>query len=146
MNDVRKIRLDSGLTQEQLAARSGVAQPNIAAYETAKRRPSAKMLGRLRRAAAPLPHEILEVKRGDLLKLAKQHKMSNVRVFGSTSRHTDTPESDIDLLVDVPPKTGLMKLSAFALEAEALLGVKVDIVTDGGLRQDHPIRNEAVPL
>lgn len=39
-----------------------------------------------------------------------------------------------------------MTISAFALAAEQMLGVRVDIVTEGGLRSGHPIRDEAVPL
>ena len=146
MNPVLKIRTDAGLTQDELAARSGVAQPNIAAYESGRRRPSSAMLARLHRAAAPLPHEVLDAKRSDLLAIAAKHQMTNVRLFGSAGRGTDTAGSDIDLLVTAPPKAGLMKISAFALDVERLLGVKVDILTEGGLRADHPIRREAVAV
>jgi predicted nucleotidyltransferase len=146
MNGVLEIRRAAGLTQDELAARSGVAQPNIAAYESGRRVPSAPMLERLRRAAAPLPHEVLTAKRSDVLRLAAKYQMSNLRLFGSASRGTDTPDSDIDLLVTTLPRTGLMTISAFALDLERLLGVKVDIVTEGGLRPDHPIRREAVAL
>lgn len=146
MTEVLAIRRAAGLTQDQLAARSGVAQPNIAAYETGRRKPSLTMLARLRRAASPLPHEVVAAKRSELLDLAAKYHLTHVRLFGSASRGTDTPGSDVDLLVRVPPKTGLMTLSAFALEAERLLGMKVDLVTEGGLRADHPIRREAVAL
>lgn len=146
MNEVLSIRSAAGLTQSQLAARSGVAQPNIAAYESGRRRPSASMLRRLRQAASPLAHEVLDARRSELLRIAHEHDVSDVRVFGSVLRRTDAPGSDVDLLVSVPPRTGLMKISAFAQDVEALLGVPVDVVTDGGLRPDHPIRLEAVPL
>lgn len=146
MNSVLKIRTDAGLTQDELAARSGVAQPNIAAYESGKRRASAAMLERLRRAASPRPHEVLEAKRSELLEIAARYQMTNVRLFGSASRHTDTRDSDIDLLITPPPKIGLMTIAAFALELEGLLGVKVDIVTEGALGVDHPIRREAVAV
>lgn len=146
MNAVLEIRRAAGLTQDELAVRSGVAQPNIAAYETGRRTPSPAMLARLRRAVSPLPHEVLAAKRSDVLGLAEKYHLTNVRLFGSASRGTDTPDSDIDLLVQAPPKTGLMTISSFALDVERLLGVKVDIVTEGGLRADHPIRHEAIAL
>lgn len=146
MNAVREFRDASGLTQDQLAERSGVAQPNIAAYEAGRRRPSAAMLERLRHAAAPLPHDILRAHRADVLELADQHGLDDVRVFGSTARGTDTSGSDIDLLVAARKGTGLMAVTAFALAAEDLLGVEVDVVTEGGLRPDHPIRDAAVAL
>lgn len=146
MNEVLEIRRARGLTQDQLAARSGVAQPNIAAYESGRRKPSVRMLARLRSAASPLPRETLAAKREELLALARAHHLAKVRVFGSVSRGDDSPESDIDLLVEAPPGTGLMAISAFALDAERLLRARVDVVTDGGLRPDHPIRRKAVAL
>ena len=56
---VRDLRAAAGLTQDELATRSGVAQPNIAAYETGQRTPSAAMLNRLRSAAKPRPSVVL---------------------------------------------------------------------------------------
>ncbi len=41
----------------------------------------------------------------------------------------DTEESDLDLLVDPSPVTSLMDLAALQVEAEALLGMRVDVVT-----------------
>ena len=146
MSEVREIRLAAGLTQAELAARSGVAQPNIAAYEAGRRRPSSAMLARLRAVARVLPHEALAAHRAEVLAIAARHGIEHVRVFGSVSRGSDTADSDLDLLISVPPGTGLMTISAFALEVEALLGEKVDVVSEGGLRADHPIRLEAVPL
>lgn len=146
MNVVREIRVKAAMTQDELATRSGVAQPNIAAYESGKRRPSATMLERLRRSATALPHDIVQARRGDLLRLAERHGMLDLRLFGSTARGVDASGSDVDLLVRVPPRTGLMAVSAFALDAERLLGLPVDVVTEGGLRVDHPIRRRAVPL
>jgi predicted nucleotidyltransferase len=146
MNPVLEIRTQAGLTQDQLAARSGVAQPNIAAYESGRRVASEAMLERLRRAASRLPHEAVEANRDALLAIATKHGLSNVRLFGSAMRRTDTPESDVDLLVAAPQGTGLLAISAFAMEVEELLRSQVDIVTEGGLRADHPIRREAVPL
>ena len=46
---LRQARLKAGMTQEELAARSGVAQPNIGAYETGRRKPSAAMVHRIMR-------------------------------------------------------------------------------------------------
>lgn len=146
MNEVCELRTAAGLTQAELARRSGVAQPNVAAYESGRRRPSAAMLARLRRAASPLPREALARRRDELVEVAARHVMRDVRVFGSVSRGTDTSVSDVDLLVDPPATAGLLELAAFALEVEDLLGFPVDLVTEGGLRPDHPIRAEAVPL
>ncbi|QGF24122.1 helix-turn-helix domain-containing protein [Raineyella fluvialis] len=145
-NPVRELREAAGLSQAELAERSGVAQPNIAAYEAGRRRASAAMLERLRKAARPLPHDALAVHRDELVALAHSYGLSNIRVFGSAARGTDRPGSDLDILVSRAPGTGLMTLAAFAERASDLLGVEVDVVTDGGLRVDHEILTSAVAV
>ena len=44
---IRSLRLAGGLTQADLAARVGIAQPNLAAFESGARRPSLYTLGLL---------------------------------------------------------------------------------------------------
>lgn len=141
---LRGRRERAGLSQAQLAQRSGVAQPNIAAYETGRRTPSAAMLARLHTAMRPLPHEALEQHRDELKELAARYGLSNVRVFGSAGQNTDTTQSDLDILVTRAPSVGLLTIAEFSLAAEQLLGVPVDVVTDGGLPADHPILHSAV--
>jgi len=92
----------------------------------------------------PLPHEALERHRDAFLALATQYGLSNVRVFGSVGQGTDTPQSDLDILVTRAPDVGLLTIADFAFAAERLLGVPVDVLTDGGLPADHPILRSAV--
>ncbi|MBN8425098.1 helix-turn-helix domain-containing protein [Microbacterium esteraromaticum] len=141
---LRELRERAGLSQAQLAARSGVAQPNIAAYESGRRHPSAAMVDRLQAAMRPLPREALERHRDELKDLASEFGLSNIRVFGSVGQGTDTTESDLDILVTRSPNIGLLAIAEFTIAAEELLGVPVDVVTDGGLPMDHPIRQSAV--
>lgn len=145
-NAVRDLREAAGLSQAQLAQRSGVAQPNIAAYESGRRRATTVMLERLQAAAQPLPHDALAAHRRAFADLARRYGFSNLRVFGSAARGTDTPGSDLDVLVTRAPGTGLLTVAAFAAEASALLGVEVDVVTDGGLPDDHEILRTAVAV
>lgn len=55
-------------------------------------------------------------------------------VFGSFARNTPTPDSDVDLFVELVPEKrtlkGMLGLSRFL---EGLLGRKVEIVTPGSL-------------
>ncbi|WRS31045.1 helix-turn-helix domain-containing protein [Actinomycetaceae bacterium MB13-C1-2] len=143
---VRQLREQAGLSQSELAARSGVAQPNIAAYESGKRRASAEMLQRLRLAARPLPRQALTENRDALEQLARDFGLSNVRVFGSTVRGADGPGSDLDLLVTREAGVGLLTIAAFSEAASDLLGVEVDVVTDGGLAENHEILMTAVAV
>ena len=47
--------------------------------------------------------ELLEKKKGEILRIAARHGARNVRVFGSVARGEARPESDVDLLVEVGP-------------------------------------------
>lgn len=145
-NPVRELREAAGLSQAELALRSGVAQPNIAAYETGRRTASAAMLARLRSAGRPLPHDMLAEHRLELASLAGRFGVSNLRVFGSAARGTDGPHSELDLLVTRAPGIGLLTIAEFADEASARLGVPVDVVTDGGLAAGHEILMTAIPV
>ena len=104
------------------------------------------MLQRLRVAARHLPHEALAAHRSALEQLATQYGLSNVRVFGSAARGTDAPGSDLDLLVTRSSGVGLLGIAAFSEAAKDLLGVDVDVVTDGGLPVGHEILQTAVSL
>lgn len=146
VNPIRELREAAGLSQAELARRSGIAQPNVAAYEAGRRKASVEMLERLRAAARPLPHDALAAHRAELVRLAGQYGLSNVRVFGSAARFADGPKSDLDILVTRSPGTGLLTVAAFAAAASELLGIEVDVVTDGGLPAQHEILETAVAV
>lgn len=61
-------------------------------------------------------------------------------------RGSDRPGSDLDILVTRAPGIGLLTLVAFAEEASELLGVEVDVVTDGALGPGHEILATAVAV
>jgi len=146
-NTIRQARETARLSQSELAALSGVAQPNISAYESGVRRPSPKMIERLVSAARPRPSSILAAHREAVLALALANKAGDVRVFGSIARNEDTPDSDIDVLVRFREGATLLDQSALAIELSELLGVHVDVVSEGGLTDRHElIRREAIPL
>ena len=79
-----------------------------------------------------LLQEILQKKK-ELLAVTKQHGILNVRLFGSAIRGEDTPQSDIDLLVDLEKGRTLLDLGGATVKLQDLFGRKVDIVTDCGL-------------
>lgn len=147
VHDVAAIRRRAGLTQRQLAELSGVAQPNIAAYERGTRRPSAKMLARLSAAAKPRPSLALAAHKAEVKKLARLHKAVDVKVFGSVARGDDVPGSDVDLLVRFAPDASLFDQMELAQDIEDILGVRVDVVSEAGLRGGHDeIQAQARPL
>lgn len=147
MSQIREARERAGLTQEELAEVSGIARPNIAAYESGTRRPSPAMLRRLLEAAKPRPSSSLAAHRNEILQLVHEFGLKNPRVFGSVARGDDLPGSDLDLLVAVPRGKGLFALIGFAHAAEDVLGVHVDVVSEGGLGESHAATcGDAVPV
>lgn len=79
------------------------------------------------RPVSPLG-EILARHRERILALASEHRINNVRIFGSVARGEDDEDSDIDLLVDLAPGADLFDLAGFDIELKRLLGKEVDIV------------------
>jgi len=92
--------------------------------------------------------EVLAGKREDLLRIAERYGARDVRVFGSLARGEAGPESDIDLLVKLAPGVTLLKHAALVRELEALLGRRVDLVSERGLRPRvrASVLRDAVPL
>ena len=63
--------------------------------------------------------------------------MTNLRVFGSVARGQDRPDSDVDLLADLPPGMGLLGLGRVQAELEDILGTRVDLIA-GTLKPEVP--------
>lgn len=90
---------------------------------------------------------LVEDRKADIEALAVQHRVSNVRVFGSVARGDSHDLSDIDFLVDLPDDASLFDLSRFRRELAALLGVDVDVVSSRALlSRDQEILEQAVAL
>jgi predicted nucleotidyltransferase len=77
--------------------------------------------------------ELLQAKRGEILRIAERHGARDVRVFGSAARGDATEGSDIDFLVSTRGETSAWFPAGLAEDLEALLGRKVDVVTEEGL-------------
>jgi len=77
---------------------------------------------------------ILAERRRAILALAERYGVYDVRVFGSVARGDADEESDVDLLVKVRPGRSLLDLGGFLMDVQDLLGCKVDVLTDEGLK------------
>lgn len=74
------------------------------------------------------------IKLDDLLRILKERKadlktaygVTDIGVFGSLARGEETPDSDIDVVVKMPPD--LIKRACLKEELESILGKKVDVV------------------
>lgn len=138
----------------------------VSAYEAGSRQPSLPTLRRLVRAAGfgldivlhqvqapqersagPLRHALVR-NRVKVRTIAERHGLSNVRVFGSVARGDETPQSDIDLLVDVGTGIGLIGLARCQRDLEKLLDARVDLVPASNLKEGvaHSVLAEAEPV
>ena len=63
------------------------------------------------------------------------------RGTGSMSRGEGSDNSDVDLLVTLAPGTSALALGGLLLDAQELLGRRVDVVTEASL---HPALRERV--
>jgi uncharacterized protein len=152
---LREGRQRAGLTQAQLAQRAGVTQSVISAYESGHRQPSvptllailhatghaldASLIAANRAATGPLSGPLgqrLRQRQRKVKKIAAAHGVHRVRVFGSVARGTERIDSDIDLLMDLPPETGLFALGRLRAELEAVLHAPVDLVPEDGLKPE----------
>ena len=92
--------------------------------------------------------EILQSKRKEILHLVNQHGAYNLRVFGSVARGEADRDSDIDFLVDLGQNLSPWFPVRLIRDLEQLLGRKVDIVTEKGLKEriKERVLREAKPL
>jgi len=164
---LREARTRARLSQTDVARRAHVAQSVVSAYESGRREPS---FGTLERLISATGHRLdvrlepspdarpglpdtplgrrLRQRRKQVLATAEKFGASNVRVFGSVARGEDTPESDVDILVDLSPRSSLITLGRLERELNEVLGVPVDVVPADGLRPAVRAEadQEAVPL
>ncbi|MDA8318600.1 MAG: helix-turn-helix domain-containing protein [Actinomycetota bacterium] len=151
---LRQARQRAGLSQVELAARAGVTQSVISAYESGHRQPSVPTLaalieaaglelvtavrrppGRMKMLSGPVGRRVRR-RRHDLVAAAASHGVSGLRVFGSVARGQDRPDSDVDLLADLPPGMSLFGLARLQAELEGILGARVDLVPAADLKPD----------
>ncbi len=164
---IRRARHHSGLSQAELGRRAGMTQPVISAYESGRREPGLSMLAKLVEAAGfdlrvdlvpngdvppGLPDtpvgRTLRRRRRAILEAAERRGATNVRVFGSVARGTDTESSDVDVLVDLSPDIGIVTLIGLEREIAEILGREVDVVPSASLKPGVAAQAlaEAIPL
>ena len=79
-------------------------------------------------------HQILQNHRDEILQLANKYGAYNVRIFGSVARGETDADSDIDFLVEMTPGRTLFDLGGLLMDLQNLLGCRVDVVAEKGLR------------
>ena len=78
--------------------------------------------------------KLVEENRDEILQIATRHGAYNLRIFGSVARGDFDEKSDVDFLVDMEQGRSLLDLGGLLMDLQELLGCKVDVVTEEGLR------------
>lgn len=85
--------------------------------------------------------QLIRLNREEILRIAARHGARNIRLFGSVARGEARPDSDVDFLVDAGPATSSWFPGGLIVDLEALLGKRVEVVTERGL---HPLLRDSV--
>ena len=95
----------------------------------------------------------LRSRRSEILDAASRFGAHNVRIFGSVARGDATPESDVDILVDIDVDAIIGGFAYFGLVADlrralsVVVGQDVDVIDSAGLRRlRERVNREAISL
>lgn len=127
----------TGMSQREIAAALGVSQP--AGSQQLKATPDLRDVH---------PETLLEAAAPIIKRVAKERGYTRLAVFGSVARHQARPDSDIDLMVEVPEGTSSFGLIRFQQLLEQIVGRHVDLISYGALKPklDDDIRRDVVLL
>ena len=76
---------------------------------------------------------VLRKRRDEIMQIANRYGAHNIRIFGSVSKQTERPDSDVDFLVDLDKDRRLLDLGGLVFDLQQLLGRRVNVVTVNGL-------------
>ena len=86
--------------------------------------------------------------REKVLSVLRRHGIERAGIFGSVARGEATPESDVDILVELDSQASLFDFIGIKLELEDVLGRSVDLVEYAAIKprlRDRILRDE-VPI
>lgn len=92
--------------------------------------------------------ESIRLRRDAILEIAGRYGAHDIRIFGSVARGDATESSDLDLIVRFDPDRSLFDHGGLLMDLQDLLGVKVDVISEAGLRDcfRNEITRDAIPL
>lgn len=155
-NDLKKYRVQEGLSCREVARRAGVSTTTVTRIESGTLDPTAKMLERLLvvfgklvviepdRTHAGMPKKLIDVlsRRGAITNICERYGVARLEVFGSVARGSNAATSDIDLLYTMKPGAALgYEFERMNEEFAEILNSKVDLVSREFV---HPVMRKEV--
>lgn len=156
---IRHLRKRAGISAMELATRAGVSESAIRKVESGdSKEPSFRVGVRIAKALGvsaellagePTGAETASASLPWVLRTLREHRSAfdelgvrHASVFGSVARGEEGPESDVDILVDVPARGfSLLDLSRVALFLESVLHRPVDLATTGSAARNEALRD-----
>ena len=81
-------------------------------------------------------NEAIKILRAHKTQLKQEFGVTDLALFGSTSRDAASPQSDIDILVSFDGPATSARYFGLQFFLEDLFGIPVDLVTDKALRSE----------
>ncbi len=101
-------------------------------------------MGKVMNKAIGKKQELEEIKR-KLVPILKQNKVTRAGIFGSYARGEQDRKSDVDILIEINDKVGLVEFIGLKIAIQELLGKKIDLVEYDTIRpeiRENIIRDE----
>lgn len=97
---------------------------------------------------APTPlRRLVDEHKDQVRRIARAHGADHIRLIGSVARGDEHAGSDVDFLVRFEAGRSLFDQAGLIHDLEQLLGVPVDVISEGGLRDsDVGFREDAIAL
>lgn len=94
-----------------------------------------------------LTYDNIKAQKNEIIRVAKNYHVENVRIFGSFVRNEMTEESDVDFLVKFSPQASLFDQAGLIEVLSKLLQRKVDVISERAVSPylQKIINDEAVP-
>jgi predicted nucleotidyltransferase len=87
-----------------------------------------------------MPEEIQKIQ-AQIVPILKEAGVLKSSLFGSVARGEARPDSDVDILVELPEGKSMFDLVRLELKLQEVLGKKVDLVT---YRSVHPLLKDII--
>ena len=80
-------------------------------------------------------NKIIKILKEQKSVLEKNFHINKIGIFGSYARNEETPDSDIDILVEYNKTPGLFEFFSLEEHLETVLNKKIDLVRKEGLKK-----------